>query len=133
MGNIAGVEPNQYGVLTFGGVRMYAHRAAYEVENGDIPAGMDIDHICHSKLCVNADHLRLASRKQNSENLAGAHRNSQTGVRGVTYDADRNQYRGRVKHNRQEVHVGRFDTLEEATAAVSVVRRDLFTHSDMDN
>ena len=132
-GNVAGPEPYQYGVLTFGGKKLYAHRVAYEVAKGAIPEGMDVDHICHVRLCVNADHLRPASRKQNSENLAGSHANSHTGVRGVTYDANRGQYRARVKHHYREIHVGRYDTLNEAAEAVAAARRKLFTHSNMDN
>lgn len=131
-GNKSGQEPEQYGVLTFGGKRLYAHRVAYELAHGPIPDGMDIDHTCHETLCVNAAHTRLATRKQNSENLKGAHSNSYTAVRGVTFDTDRQQYRARVKHNYREIHVGRFDTLAEAEEAVKAARRDLFTHSDMD-
>lgn len=128
-----GYAPHLYGALSFGGRSYSAHRAAYELANGPIPAGMDIDHVCHRTLCVNPAHLRLATRKQNSENLTGAHSNSLTGVRGVTYDKVRGQYRARIKHERREIHIGRFDTLKDAEQAVSAARRRIFTHSDMDS
>lgn len=128
--NVAGPAP--YGVLTFGGERLYAHRVAFEIENGGIPEGTEIDHVCHNTLCVNPRHLRAVTRKQNAENLTGAHSNSHTSVRGVTYDRSRNNYRARIKHNYQEIHLGRFDTLEAAQAAVVEARRRIFTHSDMD-
>lgn len=131
-GNTSGYAPRQYGVLTFKGGRRFAHRVAYELRYGPIPRSMDIDHRCHVRLCVNPDHLRLASRKQNLEHRSGANLNSQTGHRGITYDKVRNQYRARVKHNYKEIHVGRFDTIEEAVAAVAEKRRELFTHSNMD-
>jgi len=128
-GNVGG----EYGVLTFAGKRVYAHRVAYEIANGSIPDGAEVDHTCHRKLCVNAKHLRLATHKQNAENLRGAHKNSYTGVRGVTFDRSRNQYRARIKHNYREIHLGRFDTIEVAAAAVAEARRNIFTHSDMDS
>lgn len=36
----------------------YAHRVAYERAYGPIPKGMDIDHLCFVKLCINPEHLR---------------------------------------------------------------------------
>lgn len=126
--NVGGREP--YGVITFAGKRVYAHRAAYEIANGPISADVEIDHICHNTLCVNPEHLRIATHKQNAENLQGAHANSLTSVRGVTFDRARNQYRARIKHNYQEIHLGRFNTIEEAESAVIAARRQYFTHSD---
>ena len=82
---------------------------------------------------MNVKHLRLVTHKQNAENLCGAHANSHTGIRGVTYDQTRNQFRARIKHNHKEIHLGRFETIEAATAAVSDARRHFFTHSDMDS
>lgn len=130
-GNTAGRD-DPYGVLTFRSKNVYAHRAAYELRHGPIPRGMDIDHLCHVRLCVNPDHLRMVSHKQNLEHRNGANANSHTGHRGITYDKGRDQYRARIKHNYKEIHVGRFATLEEAVAAVAEKRRELFTHSDMD-
>jgi hypothetical protein len=132
VGNTSGYAPGQYGVLTFRNKRWFAHRVAYELRHGPIPRGMDIDHLCHVRLCVNVDHLRMTTHKQNLEHRSGANANSHTGHRGITYDKARNQYRARVKHNYEEIHVGRFDTLEEALAAVAEKRRELFTHSNHD-
>ncbi|MGK9270506.1 HNH endonuclease [Williamsia muralis] len=111
---------------------LYAHRVAFELRNGPIPVGMYVDHRCHNKLCVNADHLRLATPKQNQEHRKGANSNSLTGARGITYDRTRRQYCARIKHNYVEHHIGRFDTLEEAEVAASQYRRKLFTHNDKD-
>ena len=38
-----------------------AHRVAYELTNGAIPAGLDIDHVCRNKRCVNPDHLEAVT------------------------------------------------------------------------
>jgi len=131
-GNRSGYAPGQYGKLNYGGKRLFAHRAAYELKHGPIPEGMRVDHLCHVRLCVNPDHLRLATQKQNQEHRKDANYNSLTGSRGITFDKGRSKYRVRVKHNYKEIHVGRFDTLEEAEAAAAKARRQLFTHSDKD-
>lgn len=54
------------------------HRVAYELANGPIPDGAQIDHVCHNedltcvggstclhRRCTNPAHLRIASRKEN--------------------------------------------------------------------
>jgi hypothetical protein len=43
----------------------YAHRVAYEMAHGEIPAGMTIDHLCRNLRCVNPDHLEVVTRKEN--------------------------------------------------------------------
>jgi hypothetical protein len=43
-----------------------AHRIAYLLANESIPAGLVLDHLCHTRDCVNADHLQPVT---NAENL----------------------------------------------------------------
>lgn len=47
-----------------------AHRWAYEYFVGAIPAGLDIDHLCRHRDCVNPEHLEPVTR---SENLRGGY------------------------------------------------------------
>jgi len=119
-----------YGRITYGGKQSVAHRVSYEMSGEVIPAGMDIDHICHNRACVRPEHLRLATRKQNSENVTGAYKNSQTGIRGVTKRG--NSWRAQVRHNGKLITVGTFTNSADAEAAVIALRAELFTHSDMD-
>ncbi len=43
-----------------------AHVAAYVIANGDIPPkGLEIDHLCRNRACVNASHLEVVTRKVN--------------------------------------------------------------------
>lgn len=110
-----------------------SHRVAFEIANGPIPAGMLIDHICHNRGCVNPNHLRLATTKQNAEHRLGAQGNNHSsGVRGV-YWHDRNRmWRGIVTHNQKPILVGYFRTVVEAEAAVVSKRNDLFTYNNAD-
>jgi hypothetical protein len=54
-----------YGGFRYDGRRMGAHRAAYELLVGPIPDGMDIDHLCRNRRCVNPAHLQPVTRSEN--------------------------------------------------------------------
>jgi hypothetical protein len=47
------------------GVTIPAHRLAYEYTKGPIPAGMQIDHLCRVKCCINPDHLEAVTASTN--------------------------------------------------------------------
>lgn len=42
-----------------------AHRYAYQLHHGPIPDGSVIHHTCFCKRCVNPDHLRSVSQREN--------------------------------------------------------------------
>lgn len=42
-----------------------AHRVSYEIFKGEIPFGMEVDHLCRNKLCVNPEHLEAVTHKEN--------------------------------------------------------------------
>lgn len=54
-----------YGYFWDGNKHFTAHRYAYTVTVGPIPAGLTIDHLCNTTLCVRPDHLVLATRGEN--------------------------------------------------------------------
>jgi hypothetical protein len=120
-----------YGNFWDGTRYVYSHRFSYELANGPVPEGLELDHrhTC-PKICVNPDHLRPATRKENMENRAGVTKASRSGVRGVRLYKGR--WQARIRHNRKDIHVGSFDTVEQAEAAVIAKRLELFTHNDRD-
>jgi hypothetical protein len=120
-----------YGQFRYGRVKYYAHRVAYELAHGLIPAGMDIDHRCRNRACVNPDHLRLATRKQNLENKAGPGLGSKTGIRGVSWSRVANAWTARVTHNGR-THCAYFKEIDEAAEWVLAKRLELFTHNEAD-
>ena len=42
-----------------------AHRYAYTLLVGPIPDGLDLDHLCRVRHCVNPDHLEPVTRAEN--------------------------------------------------------------------
>lgn len=42
-----------------------AYRVAYELEVGPIPEGLDLDHLCRVRLCVNPLHLEPVTHRTN--------------------------------------------------------------------
>lgn len=56
-----------YGRMGVGGKSLYAHRVAYELRHGPIPAGMMIDHKCRNTFCINPDHLEPVTNQENTK------------------------------------------------------------------
>ena len=42
-----------------------AHRAVYEMYKGPIPDGLQLDHLCRNRPCVNPDHLEPVTCREN--------------------------------------------------------------------
>ena len=59
-----------YGKLTWQYQQMLAHRASYELHVGPIPDGMQIDHLCEVRLCVNPKHLEPVMQYENLRRAA---------------------------------------------------------------
>jgi hypothetical protein len=128
----AGTSRKGYGAILVEGKGRAAHRVAYELVNGPIPEGMQIDHMCHTRACVRPDHLRIANFKQQRENLSGPQSNSKSGIRGVSWASRQRRWKATVTHNRQFHHCGYFKTIEDAEQAVVTKRLELFTHNELD-
>ena len=42
-----------------------AHRVIYEETVGPVPPGMELDHLCRVRACVNPEHLEPVTHKEN--------------------------------------------------------------------
>lgn len=122
-----------YGVFKLGRTRKHigAHRWSYRYHKGPIPAGMVIDHICHTPACVNPEHLRLATPKQNSENMSLSSANV-TGYRGVYFCKRTQRYAAQICINRRKYFLGRYSTAEQAAEVARKARLEAYTHNVLD-
>lgn len=93
-----------------------AHRYAFELFKGEIPKGLQIDHLCKVRCCVNPDHLEAVTFQENMRR--GANAQKLHCIHGHIYD-ERNTLRladgsrqcrmcrrGRVRKFRSTLKVG---------------------------
>jgi hypothetical protein len=89
-----------YAVLCVDGRREYAHRAAWMIVHGDIPAGMVIDHLNGNGLDNRLCNLRLVTKTLNQRNRRSLRAGALHGVhshRGGYSVMAGNKYRGWTK------------------------------------
>lgn len=88
-----------YGQFWDGERNVRAHRWAYETYRGPIPSGLQMDHLCRVRCCVNPFHLEAVTQQENIRRgdagkypTAGLYRKNKTHCpKGHEYNA-RNTY-----------------------------------------
>jgi hypothetical protein len=65
----AGTSADGYGKLKVGGKWLYAHRVAWEITHGPIPAGLLVLHRCDRRRCCNPAHLFLGTVQDNTDDM----------------------------------------------------------------
>ena len=82
----------------------------------DCPDNMVVDHINHNPLDNRKSNLRICTQQQNNKNQKKK-TNNKSGVIGVSWDRSRGKWCAQIMHNNKHIHLGRFDTIEEAIEA----------------
>jgi hypothetical protein len=65
---IASRTPHGYGRFRPGRSApwVYAHRFVYELTRGPVPPGLELDHLCRVRACVNPVHLEAVPHRENT-------------------------------------------------------------------
>lgn len=105
------------------GLKM-VHRYVWERSKGTIPEGLEVNHTCFNRACINLDHLELVTKSQNAQYRRGAQPNSKSGIRNVHQRGDGWIVRLKVKQRNRTW--GPFETVEEAKEEASRRRLEFF-------
>ena len=118
-----------YGMLGVGRNMKLAHRMTYELTYGQIPKGLDLDHLCRVRCCVNPAHLEPVTRL---ENVRRGKRGPQTHCqRGHAFTEDNIYYygpNGKSRQCRQCNKLRELERTERRRASAVPVERVLKTH-----
>ena len=114
-GKLAGTGgPLGYRVIGVNSVTLKAHRLAWVLMHG-APVPAALDHKDGDPSNNRITNLRIASLSDNAANKR-THSNSRTGIKGVSL-FEGGRYRAVIRRHGIRVHLGLYETLEEAIAA----------------
>jgi hypothetical protein len=122
-----GIDRSGYAKVNVNRVCYRVHRLIWNYFYGAIPDGLSVDHIDTDKLNNRIENLRLVTQRQQQQNT-GARQDNTSGFRGVFWNKREEKWRAQIKNNGKSVHLGCFDSKEDATAAYWQASKELHEH-----
>lgn len=84
-----------------------------------------IDHINRNRLDNRLCNLRICTVLQNNMNR-GVSKNNRCGYKGVAFDRSKGKYKASIGLNNKKIHIGYYDSVEEASKAYNRAALHLF-------
>lgn len=123
-GKVAGsLNKDGYVQISLDRERHRAHRLAWFYVTGEWPVDQ-IDHRNGARADNRWDNLREATSIENLQNLRAARSDNAVGLLGVDFHKKAQRWRTQIRVNKKKVHIGYFDTPEEAHAAYLAAKRE---------
>lgn len=103
----------------------FVHRVVWEMFNGPIPNGFEIDHINRNPSDNRIENLRLCTSSQNKCNT-GTREDNTSGFKGVSFHKASGKWRTSVTYEGITHHLGYFDDPQQAATAYKRKAIELF-------
>ena len=109
---LVGIDKNEYGL----------HRIIFLYHYGHLTKGKEIDHIDGNRTNNRIENLREVTPSQNQFNRA--YQKNASGVKGVSWCNRNQKWRSVIMINYKQIHLGYYDTIEEAKAVIEKARNE---------
>lgn len=112
-GSEAGSPRGGYILVMIDGVNYGAHRIVWEMHNGPIPAGLDVDHEDQVRSNNAIGNLRLVTHAVNMKNKS-RHKNNSSGQSGVSWNTRSKRWVARINAGGKKLFLGQFTDIADA-------------------
>lgn len=109
------------------GIHYAVHQIVWVLHNGDVPDGLEIDHINGQRNDNRIENLRLVTRSENLQNTRTPNHSS-TGIKGVSFDKGSCKYRAHISTDGKTEFLGSFTLLEDAFSVRAEAELQLHSH-----
>ena len=125
IGSVAGgINQNGYCRIMIASKSYFSHRLAWLFVYGYLPL-KQLDHIDHNTKNNLISNLREVNHSENQQNLIKANSANKSGFLGVITFPHRENFQARINIKGKQIHLGMFDTPEEAHQAYLDAKRKL--------
>ena len=122
------LRPSGYAEVSYRGELWKVHRIVFLLAYGFMPP--EVDHANGNTRDNRPENLRAATRSQNTMN-ARKRRDNTSGVKGVTWSAQKGKWKARIQVNGKRLHAGFSDDPQELALRLDAMRANL--HGDFAN
>jgi len=130
-GDVAGYSDRKgYVIIGLDRKQFKAHRLAWLYVYGYLP-NSEIDHINRVKNDNRIVNLRIACGYENTQNVASPRVNNTTGFLGVHWHKEKQKFVASIAAYGKRMHLGQYDTAEEASVAYIAAKRQLHPYSTL--